>query len=165
MWFARFANSPCGSGADISCPPPTPNTSPTRPSWLVIGRAAHRVSAEQALAQMQNPLWTSKAIDTFSPCGSALVTLEEIGDLADLKLSTLIDGETVQQQTYLRPGRAGAVAIARHGAGATQSTIVMPASSAYSMASSSPRPTASGSGDSTTRSSVRCTRSPNSSSA
>ena len=32
--------------------------------------------------QLQNPLWTSgKAIDTFAPCGPALVTLDEVDDL------------------------------------------------------------------------------------
>jgi 2-keto-4-pentenoate hydratase/2-oxohepta-3-ene-1,7-dioic acid hydratase in catechol pathway len=83
---------------------------------LVIGRTARNVSAEDALAhvagvmpfndvsardlQWQNPLWTSgKAIDTFAPCGPAIVTLDEDGDLADLTLRTRIDGETVQQGT------------------------------------------------------------------
>ena len=68
---------------------------------LVIGRRAKNVSAEEALdhiagampfndvsardLQMQNPLWTSgKAIDTFAPCGPALVTLDEIDDLGRL---------------------------------------------------------------------------------
>jgi 2-keto-4-pentenoate hydratase/2-oxohepta-3-ene-1,7-dioic acid hydratase in catechol pathway len=48
--------------------------------------------------QMQNPLWTSgKAIDTFAPCGPALVTLDEAGDLGNLGLRTRINGETLQQ--------------------------------------------------------------------
>jgi acylpyruvate hydrolase len=35
--------------------------------------------------QLQNPLWTSgKAIDTFAPCGPALVTLVEIDGLGAL---------------------------------------------------------------------------------
>ena len=47
--------------------------------------------------QLQNPLWTSgKAIDTFAPCGPALVTLDEAGDLDDLAVRTRIDGEVVQ---------------------------------------------------------------------
>jgi acylpyruvate hydrolase len=82
----------------------------------VIGRRAKNVSSEQALShiagampfndvsarylQFQNPLWTSgKAIDTFAPCGPAIVTLDEVGDLQDLKLRTRIDGETVQEGT------------------------------------------------------------------
>ena len=49
---------------------------------------------------MQNPLWTSgKAIDTFAPCGPALVTLDEIGDLSNLKLQTRVNGETLQRGT------------------------------------------------------------------
>jgi len=50
--------------------------------------------------QLQNPLWTSgKAIDTFAPCGPALVTLDELGDLGDLVLRTRINGEQFQQGT------------------------------------------------------------------
>jgi 2-keto-4-pentenoate hydratase/2-oxohepta-3-ene-1,7-dioic acid hydratase in catechol pathway len=47
--------------------------------------------------QLQNPLWTSgKAIDTFAPCGP-LVLMDEIDDLQDLMLRTLINGEIVQE--------------------------------------------------------------------
>ena len=50
--------------------------------------------------QLQNPLWTSgKAIDTFAPCGPALVTLDEAGDLQNLGLRTQINGKTVQDGT------------------------------------------------------------------
>jgi 2-keto-4-pentenoate hydratase/2-oxohepta-3-ene-1,7-dioic acid hydratase in catechol pathway len=50
--------------------------------------------------QMQNPLWTSgKAIDTFAPCGPALVTLGEIADLQDLTLCTRVNGEQLQSGT------------------------------------------------------------------
>jgi len=83
---------------------------------VVIGAPAYRVSVEDALAhvagampfndvsardlQLQNPLWTSgKAIDTFAPCGPALVTLDEIPDLQDLGLRTRIDGELLQEGT------------------------------------------------------------------
>jgi acylpyruvate hydrolase len=117
MWFAKFGNSLCGSGADIVLPAAHPDYVDYEAELaLVIGRAAHRVSEADALAhiagampfndvsardlQMQNPLWTSgKAIDTFAPCGPALVTLDEVGDLGALKLRTRIDGETVQEGT------------------------------------------------------------------
>jgi 2-keto-4-pentenoate hydratase/2-oxohepta-3-ene-1,7-dioic acid hydratase in catechol pathway len=50
--------------------------------------------------QFENPLWTSgKAIDTFAPCGPALVTLDEIGDLGALELRTRINGEVLQRGT------------------------------------------------------------------
>ena len=83
---------------------------------MVIGRPAHRVSAEDALSyvagampfndvsardlQLQNPLWTSgKAIDTFAPCGPALVTLEEIPDIQSLGVRASINGELLQEGT------------------------------------------------------------------
>ena len=50
--------------------------------------------------QLQNPLWAAgKAIDTFAPCGPALVTLDEIDDIQRLRLSTRINGEIVQEGT------------------------------------------------------------------
>jgi len=117
MWFAKFANSLIGSGEEIVLP----GAHPSRVDYeaelaLVIGRKARNVSEADALSciagampfndvsardlQMQNPLWTSgKAIDTFAPCGPALVTLDEVDDLRSLTLRTRIDGETVQQGT------------------------------------------------------------------
>ena len=117
MWFAKFANSLIGSGEEIVLP----GAHPSRVDYeaelaLVIGREARNVGEADALSciagampfndvsardlQMQNPLWTSgKAIDTFAPCGPALVTLDEVDDLRSLTLRTRIDGETVQQGT------------------------------------------------------------------
>jgi acylpyruvate hydrolase len=117
MWFAKFRNSLCGTGADIVLPAAHPDFVDYEAELaLVIGRAAHNVAAEEALAhiagvmpfndvsardlQLQNPLWTAgKAIDTFAPCGPALVTLDEVGDLSDRRLRTRIDGEVVQEGT------------------------------------------------------------------
>jgi hypothetical protein len=48
--------------------------------------------------QLQNPLRTSgKAVDTFAPCGPALVTIDEIDDLQALGLRTRINGDVVQE--------------------------------------------------------------------
>jgi 2-keto-4-pentenoate hydratase/2-oxohepta-3-ene-1,7-dioic acid hydratase in catechol pathway len=83
---------------------------------VVIGRPAHDVNAERALEhvagampfndvsardlQLQNPLWTSgKAIDTFAPCGPALVLMDEIDDLQALRLLTTVNGQVVQEGT------------------------------------------------------------------
>jgi 2-keto-4-pentenoate hydratase/2-oxohepta-3-ene-1,7-dioic acid hydratase in catechol pathway len=117
MWFAKFRNSLCGSGADIVLPAAHPDFVDYEAELaLVIGRPARNVAAEDALAhiagvmpfndvsardlQLQNPLWTAgKAIDTFAPCGPALVTLDEVGDLSDRRLRTRIDGEVVQEGT------------------------------------------------------------------
>jgi acylpyruvate hydrolase len=117
MWFAKFANSLIGSGREIVLPRAHPEYVDYEAELaLVIGAPARNVSAEQALThvagampfndvsardlQLQNALWTSgKAIDTFAPCGPALVTLEEIEDLRELGLRTRINGELVQQGT------------------------------------------------------------------
>lgn len=117
MWFAKFANSLIGGGEDIVLPAAHPSRVDYEAELaLVIGRPARNVGEDVALShiagampfndvsardlQMQNPLWTSgKAIDTFAPCGPALVTLDEIDDLRALTLRTRIDGETVQEGT------------------------------------------------------------------
>jgi acylpyruvate hydrolase len=117
MWFAKFANSLSGSGRDIVLPAAHAEYVDYEAELaLVIGRRAKNISAELALdhvagamafndvsardLQMQNPLWTSgKAIDTFAPCGPALVTLDEIDDLGALGLRTRVNGELRQQGT------------------------------------------------------------------
>jgi 2-keto-4-pentenoate hydratase/2-oxohepta-3-ene-1,7-dioic acid hydratase in catechol pathway len=117
MWFAKFANSLIGSGEPILLPPAhADHVDYEAELAVVIGRAALCVSAERALdyvagampfndvtardLQFQNPLWTSgKAIDTFAPCGPALVTLDQIEDLQSLTLRTRVNGETLQEGT------------------------------------------------------------------
>jgi acylpyruvate hydrolase len=117
MWFAKFANSLCGSGETILLPAAhAEHVDYEAELAVVIGRRAHRVDASRALdyvagampfndvsardLQFQNSLWTSgKALDTFAPCGPALVTLDEIADIQALGLRTRIDGELVQEGT------------------------------------------------------------------
>ena len=115
LWFGKFANSLIGSGQDIVLPAAHPDYVDYEAELaVVIGRAAHRVEEADALSyvagampfndvsardlQLQNPLWTSgKAVDTFAPCGPALVTLDEAGDLGSLGLRTRINGKVVQK--------------------------------------------------------------------
>jgi acylpyruvate hydrolase len=115
MWFGKFANSLIGSGQDIVLPRAHPEYVDYEAELaVVIGRTAHNVDAATALEyvagamafndvsardlQIQNPLWTSgKAVDTFAPCGPALVTIEEIDDLHALCLRTRINGELLQE--------------------------------------------------------------------
>jgi len=117
IWFAKFANSLTGSGQPIVLPAAHVKYIDYEAELaLVIGRTAKHVVVEDALSylagampfndvsardlQLQSPLWTSgKAIDTFAPCGPALVTLDEIGDLGALGLRTRINGEVLQQGT------------------------------------------------------------------
>lgn len=114
-WFGKFANSLVGDGAEVVLPAAHADFVDYEAELaVVIGRAAHCVGAEEAMAhvagvmpfndvsardlQLQNPLWTSgKAIDTFAPCGPALVTLDEAGDPDALGLRTRINGEVVQE--------------------------------------------------------------------
>ncbi len=115
LWFGKFANSLIGSGQDIVLPAAHPDYVDYEAELaVVIGRTANRVQEADALSyvagampfndvsardlQLQNPLWTSgKAVDTFAPCGPALVTLEEAGDLGTLGLRTRINGRVVQE--------------------------------------------------------------------
>jgi 2-keto-4-pentenoate hydratase/2-oxohepta-3-ene-1,7-dioic acid hydratase in catechol pathway len=117
MWFAKFANSLIGSGQEIVLPPDHAEYVDYEAELaVVIGRRASRVGVDQALShvagampfndvsardlQLQNPLWTSgKAVDTFAPCGPALVTLDESGDLSALGLRTRVNGELLQEGT------------------------------------------------------------------
>ena len=103
-WFAKFANSLVGDGAEIVLPAAHPDYVDYEAELaLVIGRDGeiagampfNDVSARDL--QLQNPLWTSgKAIDTFAPCGPALVTVDEAGDLDDLAVRTRVNGELLQ---------------------------------------------------------------------
>jgi acylpyruvate hydrolase len=115
LWFAKFANSLLGDGQPIVLPAAHADYVDYEAELaVVIGRPAHRVSAEQALEhvagampfndvsardlQLQNPLWTSgKAIDTFAPCGPALVLMDELEDLQALTLRTRLNGQVVQE--------------------------------------------------------------------
>ncbi len=114
-WFAKFANSLIGAGADVVLPAAHAEFVDYEAELaVVIGRPAHEVNEAEALdhvagamplndvsardLQLQNPLWTAgKAIETFAPCGPALVTMDEIDDIQDLRLWTRINDEVVQE--------------------------------------------------------------------
>jgi 2-keto-4-pentenoate hydratase/2-oxohepta-3-ene-1,7-dioic acid hydratase in catechol pathway len=117
MWFAKFANSLCGSGQPVLIPAAHPDHVDYEAELaIVIGREGSNIEEREALSfvagampfndvsardlQFQNPLWTSgKAIDTFAPCGPALVTLDEAGELGERGLRARINGEPVQEGT------------------------------------------------------------------
>jgi 2-keto-4-pentenoate hydratase/2-oxohepta-3-ene-1,7-dioic acid hydratase in catechol pathway len=113
MFFAKFANSLVGPADAIVPPRTTDQVDYEAELAAVIGKRARNVSAEQALEhvagvmafndvsardlQLANNLWTGgKAIDTFGPCGPALVTLDEIEDIQALPVRACVNGETVQ---------------------------------------------------------------------
>lgn len=80
---------------------------------VVIGRECKRISRRDALdhvagvtvmndvsgreAQFSDGQWfRGKSFDTFAPMGPALVTLEEIGDVQQLTLTAVVNGEIMQ---------------------------------------------------------------------
>ena len=116
MFFAKWANSLVGPTDDVVPPTTTQKVDYEAELAVVIGRRGRNIAAADALEhvvgamafndvsardlQKANPLWTGgKAIDTFGPCGPALVTLDELGDLQDLALTTKVNGELVQDGT------------------------------------------------------------------
>ena len=81
---------------------------------VVIGREGKRISSADALnyvagfsvkndvsgrdAQFADSQWfRGKSFDTFAPLGPALVTVDEIEDPQNLKLTTRVDGEIMQK--------------------------------------------------------------------
>jgi 2-keto-4-pentenoate hydratase/2-oxohepta-3-ene-1,7-dioic acid hydratase in catechol pathway len=113
MFFAKWANSLSGPTAPIVPPATTTKVDYEAELAVVIGRRGRDITPASALdhvagamafndvsardLQLANPLWTGgTAIDTFAPCGPALVTLDELGDLGALGLRTRVNGVLVQ---------------------------------------------------------------------
>jgi 2-keto-4-pentenoate hydratase/2-oxohepta-3-ene-1,7-dioic acid hydratase in catechol pathway len=107
LWFAKFANSLIGDGEPIVLPAAHPDYVDYEAELAVVigrdGQVAGAMPFNDVSArdlQLQNPLWTSgKAVDTFAPCGPALVLRDEIDDLQALALRTRVNGEVVQEGT------------------------------------------------------------------
>jgi 2-keto-4-pentenoate hydratase/2-oxohepta-3-ene-1,7-dioic acid hydratase in catechol pathway len=114
--FAKFRNSLAGAADPIVLPETIAAADYEAELAVVIGRRCRKVEAAEALGyvagamafndvsardlQMQTSQWTmGKAIDTFAPCGPALVFMDEIDDLQALRVETRVNGETVQSGT------------------------------------------------------------------
>jgi 2-keto-4-pentenoate hydratase/2-oxohepta-3-ene-1,7-dioic acid hydratase in catechol pathway len=123
--FAKFRNSLIGPRDTIDIPPVTLEVDFEGELAIVIGRRARNVSREDALdhvfgcmvfndvtardMQSATSQWTAgKAIDTFAPCGPAVVSLDEVGDIGALRLRTTLNGTLMQdarasEMTYSVP--------------------------------------------------------------
>ena len=83
---------------------------------VIIGKEGKRIPQQSALdyiagvtimndvsgrqAQFSDSQWfRGKSFDTFAPMGPALVTLDEIGDVQNLSLAALVDGQVMQEGT------------------------------------------------------------------
>lgn len=111
--FAKFASTLTGSKDDICCSDITDNLDFEGEVALVVGRSATKVNEEDALdhvaglmvlnditardLQYRGTQWLAgKALDGSTPCGPALVTLDEIEDPYALDICTRINGVTLQ---------------------------------------------------------------------
>jgi acylpyruvate hydrolase len=112
--FAKFANSVIGPGQTIVVP-----RAITQPDYegelaVVIGRRGRDIPEESALDyvagymplhdvsardwQMRTSQWViGKTPDTFCPMGPAIVTADEIPDVQNLALRTIIGSEVLQE--------------------------------------------------------------------
>lgn len=80
---------------------------------VIIGREGKRIAQKHATeyiagvavmndvsgrqVQFSDAQWfRGKSFDTFAPLGPAIVTLDEIGDLQNLRLTTLVNGQVMQ---------------------------------------------------------------------
>lgn len=116
IFFAKFANSLVGPNDDLIPPRDEHHVDYEAELAVVIGKPGRYVARANALGhvagamafndvsardfQLANQLWTSgKAVDTFGPCGPALVTVDDLGDLQSLGVKTRVNGDTVQDGT------------------------------------------------------------------
>jgi 2-keto-4-pentenoate hydratase/2-oxohepta-3-ene-1,7-dioic acid hydratase in catechol pathway len=112
--FAKFPNSLVGPTQDIVIPDALGDEVDYEAELAVVfGSSCCDIDASEALDclagvmafndvsarahQMLTSQWMlGKAIDTFAPCGPALVSLDEIEDVQDLDVSARVNGDTVQ---------------------------------------------------------------------
>jgi 2-keto-4-pentenoate hydratase/2-oxohepta-3-ene-1,7-dioic acid hydratase in catechol pathway len=113
MLFAKFRNSLAGPTAPIVLPARGELFDYEAELAVVIGRRGKDIAADEALEYVAGAMvlndvtardvqhatsqWTAgKAIDTFAPCGPALVLMDEIEDLQNLSVKARVNGVTVQ---------------------------------------------------------------------
>jgi 2-keto-4-pentenoate hydratase/2-oxohepta-3-ene-1,7-dioic acid hydratase in catechol pathway len=114
MLFAKFRNSLIGPTDSIVLPRISTQIDYEGELAVVIGRTCKEVAVRDALdyvagvmafndvsardLQMQTSQWMAgKALDTFAPCGPALVLLDEIPEIQNLTLTTRVNDMVVQQ--------------------------------------------------------------------
>lgn len=114
MLFAKFRNSLVGPGDAIVLPRASEKVDYEGELAVVISRRCKEIPEEEALGcvagymplndvsardlQKQTSQWLAgKAVDTFAPCGPTLVTADEVEDAQNLRISTRVNGETVQE--------------------------------------------------------------------
>jgi 2-keto-4-pentenoate hydratase/2-oxohepta-3-ene-1,7-dioic acid hydratase in catechol pathway len=114
--FAKYRNSLAGPASDIVLPPADEQVDYEAELAIVIGRRCKGVSRDAAIDYVAGAMalndvsardlqhatgqWLpGKAIDTFAPCGPALVTRDELGDLQSLELTSRVNGNVMQSSS------------------------------------------------------------------
>jgi 2-keto-4-pentenoate hydratase/2-oxohepta-3-ene-1,7-dioic acid hydratase in catechol pathway len=126
LLFAIWPNALIGPGEPIVIPTPETKTDYEVELALVIGKRAKRLSEDSALGHVfgwtilqdvsardvqfkDNQLTLGKGPDTFAPLGPEIVTADELGDWSTLRVSTTVNGETMQDsptsEMLFSPGR------------------------------------------------------------
>ncbi len=116
LCFAKFTSSLAGPFDPIRLPAADAEVDFEGELGVVIGRRAHSVSEGQAMEyvagyvafndvsarrwQFADGQWTrGKSCDTFSPNGPCLVTRDEVPDPGNLRITTRVNGEVMQDST------------------------------------------------------------------
>ena len=114
--FAKFATSLTGPADDLHLSQVSEKLDYEGELAVVIGAACRGVSPEEAIDKIAGAMilndttardlqfnatqWLpGKAVDGSTPCGPALVTLDELGDLHHLNLVTRVNGAEVQRSS------------------------------------------------------------------
>jgi 2-keto-4-pentenoate hydratase/2-oxohepta-3-ene-1,7-dioic acid hydratase in catechol pathway len=112
--FSKFASSLVGPADELAVAGVSPKFDYEGELAIVIGTPCRRVTAEEAIDKVAGAMvlndttardlqfnatqWLpGKAVDGSTPCGPALVTLDEVGDLQALNLVTRVNGAEVQR--------------------------------------------------------------------
>lgn len=116
LLFAKFANTLRGSGDPIVLPPESEHVDAEAELAIVIGRRVRRVSADDALAavegytcandvsardlQFKDGQWLrGKGFDSFCPVLPQIVSVDELGEAADLRIVQRVNGEALQDSS------------------------------------------------------------------
>jgi 2-keto-4-pentenoate hydratase/2-oxohepta-3-ene-1,7-dioic acid hydratase in catechol pathway len=126
FFFSKLPAAVIGPGEAIVIPTEETKTDFEVELAMVIGKRAKRLSEDAALGHVfgwtilqdvsardiqfkDNQLTLGKGPDTFAPLGPEIVTTDELGDWSTLRVSTTVNGETMQDSPtsdmLFSPGR------------------------------------------------------------
>jgi 2-keto-4-pentenoate hydratase/2-oxohepta-3-ene-1,7-dioic acid hydratase in catechol pathway len=126
FFFSKLPSAVIGPGEAIVIPTPETKADYEVELAMVIGTQAKRLTQEEALGHVfgwtilqdvsardvqfrDNQLTLGKGPDTFCPLGPEIVTVDELGDWSTLRVSTTVNGQTMQEsptsEMLFSPGR------------------------------------------------------------